>query len=121
MRLVERRIRRSEQRELALRYQIDHVRDQARLEALVLADDAGLVIAESGDRAVCEELAAIAPLLGRTLGMPMPPLLRGADVAVRTIRVHGQPLFLASVGGTVARDAVISSSLRGVERILVAN
>jgi hypothetical protein len=51
----------------------------------------------------------------------MPPLLRGADVAVRTIRVHGQPLFLASVGGTVARDAVISSSLRGVERILVAN
>ncbi len=121
MRLVERRMKRSEQRELALRYQIEHVRGQARLEALVLADDAGLVIAESGDRAVCAELAAIAPLLGRTLKMPMPPLLRGADVAVRTVRVYGQPVHLASVGGTVARDALLASSLAGVERILVAN
>ncbi|WP_053236617.1 hypothetical protein [Sandaracinus amylolyticus] len=121
MRIVERRIRRSEQRELALRFQIDHARDQARLEALVLADEAGIALAESGDRAVCEELAAIAPLLGRTISMPMPPLLRGADVAVRTMRVHGQPLYLASIGGTVARDALLATSLRGVERILAAN
>lgn len=121
MRLVERRMQRSERRDLALRYQIEHARGQARLEALVLADDAGIVIAGSGDDAVCEELAAIAPLMSRSLGMPMPPLLRGADVAVRTVRVHGQRLFLASVGGTVARDALLSTSLRGVERILAAN
>lgn len=121
MRLVERRARRSEHRDLALRYQLEHLRDQARLEALVLADDQGLPLAESGDSAVCAELAAIAPLMIRTLGMPMPPLLRGADVAVRTIRVHGQALHLASVGGTVARDALLSTSMRGVERILASN
>lgn len=121
MRLVERRARRSEQRDVALRFQIEHARDQARLEALVLADEDGIVVAESGDRAVCEELAAIAPLLGRTLGMPMPPLLRGAEIAVRSVRVHGRPLYLASIGGTVARDALLSTSVRGVERILAAN
>ncbi len=121
MRLVERRTRRSEHRDVALNYQIEHARDSARLEALVLADDQGLTLAESGDRAVCAELAAIAPLMTRSLGMPLPPLLRGADVAVRTIRIHGQPLYLASIGGTVARDALLTTSLRGVERILASN
>jgi len=121
MRLVERRIRRSDNRDVALRFQIEHARDQARLEALVLADEQGLPLAGAGDRAVCAELAAIAPLMVRTLGMPMPPLLRGADVAVRTFRVHGQPLYLASVGGTVARDALLSTSVASVERILAAN
>ena len=121
MRLVERRIRRSDQRDVALRYQIEHARDQARLEALVLADDQGMPLAGAGDRAVCAELAAMAPLMTRSLGMPMPPLLRGADVAVRTLRVHGQALYLASVGGTVARDALLSTSLLSVERILAAN
>lgn len=121
MRLVERRIRRSPHRDVALRYQIEHVRDQGRLEAVVLADDHGLPLAESGDRAVCAELAAIAPLISRTLGLPLPPLLRGADVAVRALRVHGSALYLATIGGTVARDALLSSSMRGVARILAAN
>jgi hypothetical protein len=70
---------------------------------------------------VCAELAAIAPLMGKALGIPLPPMLVGADVAIRAVRVHGQPLYLASVGGTVARDALLSSSVRGVERILQAN
>ena len=121
MRIAERRNRRSEKQDVALKFQIDHVRGQARLEALVLADAHGLPLAESGDGAVCAELAAIAPLMGRVLGMPMPPLLRGADVSVRTLRAFGQPLYLASIGGTVARDALLATSVRGVERILAAN
>ncbi len=121
MRLNERRSRRSEDKNVALRFQIDHVRTHAKLEALVLADEMGLPLAESGDRAVCAELAAIAPLFGRTLGMPLPPLLRGGDVMIRPLMVHGQALYLASIGGTVARDALISTSMRGVTRILAAN
>jgi hypothetical protein len=31
------------------------------------------------------------------------------------------PLYLATVGGSVARDALLVSSLRGVERILTRN
>lgn len=121
-RILERRLRRSEQPTLALRYQLEHTREQARLEALVLADESGLVVGEAGDPAVCTELAAIAPWMTRTAArMPMPPLLRGADVCVRTVSVHGMHLHLAGVGGSVARDAVMASSLRGVERILTRN
>lgn len=118
----ERRVRRSTHRELALELQLQHVRDQARLEALVLADDDGLSLSTAGDPAVCRELAAIAPLWAKSiLGIPLPPLLRGADLAVRIVHVHGQPLYLASVGGGVARDALLSHSLNGVRRILSCN
>jgi hypothetical protein len=121
-RIVERRTRRSEQPTAALRYQLEHAREQARLEAVVLADESGLVVGEAGDPAVCSELAAIAPWMLRTPSrFPMPPLLRGADVCVRSLSVHGTPLHLAAIGGSVARDAVIATSLRGVERILTRN
>jgi hypothetical protein len=121
-RLIERRHRRSEQPTMALRYQLEHTREQARLEAVVLADESGLVVGEAGDPAVCTELAAIAPWMLRTAArFPMPPLLRGADVCVRSVHVHGVPLHLAAIGGSIARDAVIASSLRGVERILTRN
>lgn len=120
--LEERRHRRSTNRDLALCFQLEHVRDQGRLEALVLSDDDGLPLSTAGDAAVCRELAAYAPLMARSgLGMPLPPLLRGAEVAVRIVHVHGQPLYLASVGGGVARDALLAHSMRGVQRILSAN
>lgn len=118
----ERRVHRSKHRELALGFQLEHVRGHARLEALVLADDDGLALSTSGDPAVCRELAAIAPLWAKSiLGIPLPPLLRGAELAVRIVHVHGQPLYLASVGGGVARDALLAHSLGGVHRILAAN
>ncbi|MCA9602408.1 MAG: hypothetical protein R3A78_14035 [Polyangiales bacterium] len=118
----ERRIRRSDDRFVALRYQLEHTRGQAGIEALVLADDTGLVVASSGDAAVCAELGAVAPLISRSfMGVPMPPLLRSADVAVRRVEVLGQELFLACTGGGVARDAHLRSSLNGVTRILAAN
>lgn len=118
----ERRAQRSENRDLALGFQLAHVRDRARLEALVLADDDGLALSAAGDPSTCRELAAIAPLMAKSiLGMPMPPLLRGAEVAMRIVHVHGQPLYLASVGGGVARDALLAHSLGGVRRILACN
>ncbi|MBC7170785.1 MAG: hypothetical protein H5U40_00070, partial [Polyangiaceae bacterium] len=107
---------------LALRYQLEHAKTSGGLEALVLADDTGMVVASAGDSGVCEELAAVAPLMGRApLGMPLPPLLRGAEVAVRALSMNGQDLFLASVGGGMARDALLSHSMTGVQRILSAN
>lgn len=122
MLLVERRRRRSEHANVALRYQLEHTREKGHLEALVLASDEGLPVAASGEAAVCAELAAVAPWLGRSvLAMPMSPLLRGAEVACRTIRVHGERLYLVAVGGTVARDAHLSTSVAGLERILTRN
>jgi hypothetical protein len=55
------------------------------------------------------------------MGMPMPPLLRGAEVAIRSVAVYGQNLYLAAVGGGVARDAHLSTSEKGVGRILACN
>jgi len=121
-RMSERRTRRSANRSVALTYQLEHAVARGRLEAFVLSDAAGLVIASAGDRAVCEELGAIAPLMRRSpFAMPMPPLLLGADVAIRSVQVLGQSLFLAATGGGVARDLVIADSMRGVERILATN
>ena len=92
------------------------------LEALVLADDQGLVVAAAGEEGVCEELGAIAPLMSRVvMGMALPPLLRGGEVVVRPMRLYGQDLFLACMGGGVARDALLSNSVTGVQRILAAN
>jgi hypothetical protein len=59
----ERRIRRSDDILVALHYQLTEVRQKANLQALVLADSTGVVVAGSGSWPVCEELAAYAPLL----------------------------------------------------------
>lgn len=121
-RLFDRRTHRSAESPLALRYQLEATKVRGNLEAVVLANDEGLSLASAGESAVCQELAAIAPFLGRGhFGLPLPPMLRGAEVAVRPLLVHGMPLYLATVGGSVARDALLVSSLRGVERILTRN
>lgn len=120
--LAERRRRRSEDRQLALRYQLESAQNRGGLEALALADADGLILASVGESEVCEELGAFAPLVARSaLGMRLPPMLRGGDVAVRSVSTYGQKLYLACVGGGVARDAVMGHSVSGVERILTTN
>lgn len=120
--LTERRTRRSADRHLALRYQLESSKTRGGLEALVLCDDAGIVVAGAGESIICEELGAYAPLLCRSpLGMRLSPLLRGGEVAVRTVQMHGQDLFLACLGGGVARDALMTNSTHGVQRILASN
>lgn len=120
--LKDRRVRRSEERQTALRYQLEYTREQGGLEAVVVADDAGLVVGSAGDAGICEELGAYAPLMACSVfGMALPPLLRGAEVAIRPMKLNGQPLFLATVGGGVARDALLMASEKGVSRILASN
>ena len=118
----ERRVKRSQNRDVALGYQLENVLERGRMEALVLADDQGLALATAGAPTVCRELAAFAPLIYKSiLGMQMPPMLRGAEVAVRLAHVYGESLYMASVGGGVARDALLAHSIRGVKRILASN
>ncbi|MFO0695709.1 MAG: hypothetical protein U0230_19260 [Polyangiales bacterium] len=120
--LAERRKHRSPESQIALRFQLEHTLDRGGLEALVLADGGGFVVAEAGEGSVCAELAAVAPILAKSIfGMRLPPLLRGGEVAVRTITLHGQELYLAAIGGGVARDALLTNSESGVRRILLAN
>lgn len=60
---IERRIRRSDDPMTALHYQLAFARKEADLEAIVLADSSGCLVAGAGSWPVCEELAAYAPLL----------------------------------------------------------
>jgi hypothetical protein len=117
----ERRRRRSDNAGSALGLQLEHTRSSGRLDALVLADAEGIVIAFAGDQDVCNALGALAPLGPRARTPACISELTGGDVAVRTLRSHGSPLFLAALGGTAARDALLASAASGVERILVAN
>ena len=120
--LEERRQRRSAEQGVALRYQLERTRERGGLKALVLADAEGLSVAAAGDARLCAELSAVAPLLGRSpFGFPMPSVFHGSDVAVRPFAMHGQELFLAALGGNIARDALLASSVDGVQRILTSN
>lgn len=120
--LEERRTRRSEERHVALRYQLEHLREQGKLTAVVLADDAGLDVVSAGDPAIVAELAAVAPLMARSpFPLRVSPLLGGLDVAVRPLVLNGHQLYLAGIGGGMARDACLANSAVGVKRILASN
>ncbi len=105
-----------------MRYQLEHIRERGGIEAIALADGAGLMVAFSGDPGMCAEMAALAPLMGRAaLAVRTSPLLRGGDLAVRSVRLFGQALFLVVAGGGIARDALLETCARGMERILKSN
>jgi hypothetical protein len=119
---IERRGRRSEEHCTALRYQLESTRQRGHLAALALTNRDGLLLAWAGESAICEELGAVAPLIAR--GAPVrleTPGTDTEDVVVRAIDFFGEPVFLASLGGGVAREALLAHSARGIQRILTAN
>src|SRR5262249_34980434 len=60
---LERRRRRSDDTMTALHYQLASTRSEGHLDAVVLVDDTGCLVAGAGAWPMCEELAAYAPLL----------------------------------------------------------
>jgi hypothetical protein len=117
-----RRKRRSSEHCMALCYQLESTRQRGRMTALALTDGRGVLVAWAGESALCQQLGAVAPMLARgappQISMPTGSL---EDVAVRAIHCFGEALFLASVGGGVAREALLSHSARGIHRILTSN
>jgi hypothetical protein len=127
----DRRRKRSDDPLVALHYQLAHARHDGELEAIVVADSAGVVVAGAGSWATCEELAAYAPLLAQ--GVWSEP---GADqvsrvaslrteVAVQAVDVGGQQVLLAARSRTAReplsggrRSGAMDRAARGVARIL---
>lgn len=118
---AERRVRRSEERGNALCHQLERTRKRGKLEALALTDRNGLLMAWAGESEVCEELGAVAPLIARGAPVSLETYADEEEVTVRAIECFGEPLFLASIGGNMSRDAVLAHSARGIRRILTAN
>ena len=119
----ERRRQRSADPLVALHYQLAQARHEGRFEALVLADDAGVVVAGSGAWAVCEELAAYAPLLAQgvwtepgTSSTSRVAELR-TQVDVQPVSIDGSTVLLCARGSAAATGAM-SRAAEGVARIL---
>jgi hypothetical protein len=119
----ERRRRRSEDPITALHYQLSHTRGEARLEAVVLVDDTGCLVAGAGAWPLCEELAAFAPLLADSRGRGGDGVRShiaalGPEVFVRTISLDGCEALLCGRGGGQERASLIARAADGCQRIL---
>lgn len=115
----ERRTRRSQSHATALKYQLESTLQKGRMDAVALVDQRGLLVAWAGQDAVCEELGALAPAVAQRTARQKEETKD--DMAVRAIDCFGEPMYLAALGGGVARDALLSHSAKGIHRILTAN
>jgi hypothetical protein len=134
MSLDERRQRRSADPLVALHYQLSTTRARGELDAIVIADASGVVVAGAGSWPVCEELAAYAPLLAEgEWGKMSDPVSSRVDalrsqVEVRTLVVGGQEVLLCArrqrrTVAFEAKDAAhgfMDEAAKGVSRILEA-
>jgi len=107
----DRRQARSENTQVALTRLLEAARRSAALDALVLGDELGLLVAGAGAAELCDELAAVAPLFGSaTTSLPTNLDLLGRGTEVRRLAVDGCEMFISG------RGAGLSSALGGIER-----
>jgi hypothetical protein len=119
---TERRRRRSDDPITALHYQLSAARTAGKLEAVVLVDDRGCLVAGAGAWPICEELAAYAPLLAEpaviataAVGTRIASL--STEVEVQTVALDGAEALLATRGGGADRSAFILRAAAGCRRI----
>lgn len=128
----DRRRRRSSDPLVALHYQLTEARARGDLDAIVVADPSGVVVAGAGSWPLCEELAAYAPLLAEGDWASMSSQVSSRvevlrrEVDVRLVKFGGQEVLLCSrqkkrteaveVQEISNRD--LDNAARGVSRIL---
>ena len=119
----DRRRRRSDDAIMALHYQLATARTEGALDALVLVDDRGCLVAGAGAWPACEELAAYAPLLahpsaiGNTTVSSRIEALSG-EVEVQTLTIDGGEVVLCGRGGGAVRRGSLERAAAGCMRIL---
>lgn len=121
----ERRRRRSDDPITALHYQLSFTRSEAELDALVLVDESGCLVAGAGAWPACEELAAYAPLLAHPSAVGSAAVssrlaeLEG-KVRVRTVSIDGCEAVICGRGGRGVPADLIARAADGCRRILLA-
>ena len=120
---ADRRRRRSDDPITALHYQLAFTRTAAELDAVVLVDESGCLVAGAGAWPVCEELAAYAPLLvhksaigNATVGSRIAEL--EGKVVVRRVSFDGCDAVICGRGGGAARADLLARAADGCRRIL---
>ncbi|MFT3769188.1 MAG: hypothetical protein QM820_27430 [Minicystis sp.] len=121
---IDRRRRRSDDPITALHYQLAHTRAEAGLDAVVLVDDSGCLVAGAGAWPACEELAAYAPLLANRAAIGSAAVgsrIRAleTEVLVHTLVIDGSEVVVCGRGGDGSRGDLIAQAAAGCRRILV--
>lgn len=121
----DRRRRRTEDVTRALVYQLDAACVAAEADAMLVADEYGMCLAQVGSVDACWEIAARLPILGKKTidfqGVLLGGERGGWRVAMRKLMVAGSELYVAAIGGTEDRTpAQMDLTMKGVTRILVA-
>jgi hypothetical protein len=113
----DRRKQRSTDPLVALHYQLAQTKSHSSVDAIVLADASGVVVAGAGSWVVCEELAAYAPLFEHD-DVPARVATLRAECEVRPMMANGQPMLLCAMGKSSARTKAAEHASQGVARIL---
>ena len=119
---TDRRLNRSEEIHAALSLQLAASAKRANFSAMVLADELGLVFATAGNRDICEQMAALSPILAqdmKTWHGTVKTNKGKVRLSVAPVRVEKGLLYLSAVEGRtscITREIFMSG--RGVSRIL---
>jgi hypothetical protein len=117
--LPDRRKDRSENTLGALTRLLEAARRRSELEALAVADSAGMLVAGAGAAELCDELAAVAPLIDADAPandtVPGSLLALERRLRVQRLAVDGIEVFVCGSGGGIPNLADVA---QGCQRIL---
>ncbi len=119
-RRVERRKQRSSSCADALELALSAASDGGELDVVLIADDFGMLVASSHTELELDMLAAITPIVSR--GRAKATVKRNGedrDLSVKSIRVSGETLHVAALGGDAPSRAMgVMRSVTAARRIL---
>jgi hypothetical protein len=115
-RMIERRLKRSAERAEALQYLVETVADRSGVQALVLVDDGGKIVAGTGMPGDLTGLARAAPDVAwrRASVSAVDAVTRGRDVAARTVPTRDGLVYFAALGGGMSG---VGDAVRAIQRI----
>lgn len=119
-RVVERRKQRSSSCAEALELALSAASDGGGLDVVLIADDYGMLVASSQTELELDMLAAITPIVSR--GRANATIKRNGEqreFSVKSIRVFGETLHIAALGGDPSARALgVMRSVTAARRIL---
>lgn len=118
--LFDRRKRRSSSTAVAIELALTSAAARAKLDALLVVDDDGMLVARSRGSLDLSMLAAVTPIVGR--GQAIPRIKRDGralDLSVETIEIDGERFYVAALGGRyLERKRELDTGALAARRIL---